>query len=131
MEEYDLPSTKLSRKKDLAKNYFLLDQSTQGCFDWHNSQRFLKQLEDPSLKQRFTYHKIKDFEQFQMQTLIHQNMTTTTPGFQTTIETAYMVIDYATNTKQIPLKKVQKILNDLDTESYTVFQPYHNDNDSE
>jgi hypothetical protein len=131
MEEYDLQSTKLSRKKDLAKNYFLLDQSTQGCFDWHNSRRFLKQLEDPSLKQRFTYRKIKDFEQFQMQTFIHRNMTTTTPGFQTTIETAYMVIDYATNTKQIPFKKAQKILNDLDTESYTVFQPYHNDNDSE
>jgi len=66
-----------------------------------------------------------------MQTFIHRNMPTTTLGLQTTIETAYMVIDYATNINNIPFKKAQKILTDLDTETFTVSQTYHNDNDSE
>jgi hypothetical protein len=131
MEEYELPSMKLTRKKELAKYYFVLDQSTQGCFDWFNSTRFLKQLQDPTLQQKFIYHKIKDFEKFQMQTFIHRNMPTTTPGLQTTIETAYMVIHYLTNIKKIPFKKAQKILTDLDTETFTVSQIYHNNNDSE
>lgn len=124
IEEYENPGIKAARKKELAKNYFFLDQSTQRCFEWYYSQKFLKQLEDPSLKQKFSYKKIKDFEQFQMQTFIHRNMTTTTPGVQTAIETAYMVIDYATNRKKLSFKKAQKILNDLDAETFTMFQTY-------
>jgi hypothetical protein len=122
IEEYELLPPNSQEKKNLQNTIFFLI----------NPLKVALIGEKTSLKQKFSYHtKIKDFKQFQMQTFIHRNMPTTTPGLQSTIETAYMVIDYATNTKNLPFKKAQKILNDLNILTFTIFQTYHSDSYSE
>jgi hypothetical protein len=88
--EYELPTTKQSRKKEIAKTYFVLDQSGHRGFRWCNTKPFLKQLHDPEYKETFDYTTCNDFKSFQMMTYLHYNLPGTSQGKQASIATAYM-----------------------------------------
>jgi hypothetical protein len=128
LEEYELPLTKQSRKKDIAKYYFLLDQITEeDPFDWSNAKHFLRQLEDPNYKHNFDYTKCDDFKGFQKMAFVHYNMPATTQGTQASIATAYMAIDTGTNIRGIDFEKATPILNDLSSQKFIIFDTYTKD----
>lgn len=125
LRECELPNTKQNRKKEIAKHYFILDQSSvKNGFEWCNATHFLKHLQDPEYKAKINYTKCKDFPTFQMMAYIHYNLPTTSQGKQASIATAYMAIDIATNIRNIPFHQANSILTQLMEDKPTTFDIY-------
>jgi hypothetical protein len=128
IKEYQLPTTKNIRKKEIAKYYFLLDQKLNGNFNWSNAQHILSQLQTPIETQNFDYISCKSFKEFQMQAFVHYNLPSTSHSMQASISTAYMAIDCGTNLLKMSFEaeEAQHILKTLTSvdQSTGIFQLY-------
>lgn len=126
LKEYELPNTKQNRKKEIAKHFFVLDQSSvKSGFEWCNATHFLKHLQDPEYKAKIDYTTCQDFDTFQMMAYTHFNLPTTSQGKQASIVMAYMAIDVGTNIKNIPFDKAKSILIQLNDDKPITFEIYN------
>lgn len=125
LQEYENQDTKQSRKKEIARVWFILDQNMKmDKFNWDDSLLFHQHLENSDKTSKFTYSDMNEFKCFQNQSYIHYNLPSTSTGMKASLVSAYLSLDVMVNIRNIPFttsKEVSAILEQLDTKEYTVF----------